>query len=47
MMKWYSVESIVSKSVDFEMMRHGFSPSSGRSDKDSVDNTNTEIIYLQ
>ena len=43
MMKWYSVESIestVAKSVDIEMIRHGFSPP----DTDSIDNTNTEII---
>ena len=40
MMKWYSVESIestVAKSVDV-------SPLNERSDTDSVDNTNTEII---
>ena len=40
MMKWYSVESTVTKSVDVEMIRHGFSPP----DTDSIDNTNTEII---
>jgi len=40
MMKWYSVESTDTKSVDVEMIRHGFSPS----DTDSIDNTNTEII---
>jgi len=40
MMKWYSVESTVTKSVDVEMIRHGFSPP----DTDSFDNTNTEII---
>ena len=42
-MKWISVESIestVTKSVDVEMIRHGFSPP----DTDSIDNTNTEII---
>ena len=33
MMKWYSIESTVEKSVDVEM-----------TDTDSVDNTNTEII---
>ena len=33
MMKWYSIESTVDKSVDVEM-----------TDTDSVDNTNTEII---
>jgi len=47
MMKWYSVESIestVAKSVDVEMIRHGFSPPGERSDTDSFDNTNTEII---
>ena len=40
MMKWYSVESTVTKCVDVEMIRHGFSPP----DTDSIDNTNTEII---
>jgi len=40
MMKWYSDESTVAKSVDIEMIRHGFSPP----DTDSIDNTNTEII---
>ena len=39
-MKWYSVESTVTKSVDVEMIRHGFSPP----DTDSIDNSNTEII---
>ncbi|KAG4098291.1 hypothetical protein H8356DRAFT_1354833 [Neocallimastix lanati (nom. inval.)] len=42
-MKWYFVESIestVAKSVNVEMIRHGFSPP----DTDSIDNTNTEII---
>jgi len=40
MMKWYSIESTVTKSVDVEMIRHGFSSP----DTDSIDNTNTEII---
>jgi len=44
MTKWYSVESTVAKSVDVEMIRYGFSPPSERSDTDSFDNTNTEII---
>jgi len=47
MMKWCSVESIestVAKSVDVEMIRHGFSPLDEKSDTDSVDNTNSEII---
>jgi len=47
MMKWYSVESIkstIAKSVDIEMIRYGFSPPGERSDTDSFDNTNTEII---
>ncbi|KAG4087662.1 hypothetical protein H8356DRAFT_1433444 [Neocallimastix lanati (nom. inval.)] len=35
MMKWYSVESTVTKCVDVSMIRHGFSP---------PDNTNSEII---
>ena len=46
-MKWYSVEfieSTVAKSVDVEMIRNGFSPPGERSDTDSFDNTNTEII---
>ena len=34
------------KSVDVEMIRHGFSPPGERSDTDSVDNTNTEIFAL-
>jgi len=47
MMKWYSVESIEStfaKSIDVSMIRHGFSPPGERTDTDSLDNTNTEII---
>ena len=44
MMKWYSVESTVTKSVDVEMIRHGFSPPDKMTDTDSVDNTNTQII---
>ena len=47
MMKWYSAESIestVAKSVNVEMIKHGFSPPGERSDTDSIDNTNTEII---
>jgi len=47
MMKWYSVESIeftVAKSVDVEMIKHGFSPPGERSNIDSFDCTNTEII---
>jgi len=44
MMKWYSVESTVAKSVDVEIIRHGFSPPGERTDTDSFDNTNTEII---
>jgi len=40
MMKWHSVESTVTKSVDVEVIRYGFSPP----DTDSIDNTNTEII---
>ena len=43
-MKWYSFESTVAKSVDVEMIRHGFSPPGERSDTDSFDNTNTEIM---
>ena len=44
MMKWYSVESTIAKSVDVEMIRHGFSPGGERIDTESLDNTNTEII---
>jgi len=44
MMKWYSVESTVAERVDVEMIRHGFSPPSERTNTDSLDNTNTEII---
>ena len=44
MMKCYSVESTVAKSVDVEMIRHEFSPPGERTDTDSLDNTNTEII---
>jgi len=46
-MKWYSIESgesTVTKSVDVEMIRHGFSPSGEMTDTDSIDNTSTEII---
>ena len=41
MMKWYSVESTVAKSVDVEMIRHGLSPPGEMTDTDSIDNTNT------
>jgi len=44
MMKWNSVKSIVTRSVDIEMIRHEFSPLGEVSDTDSVDNTSTEII---
>jgi len=44
MMKWYSVESNVSKSIGIEVIRNEFSPPGERSDTDSFDNTNTEII---
>ena len=44
MMKWYSVESNVSKSIGIEVTKHEFSPPGERSDTDSFDNTNTEII---
>ena len=44
MMKWYSVESTVAKSVDVEMIRHEFSPPGKRTDTDSLDNSNIEII---
>ena len=44
MIKWYKVESTVAKNVEVEMIRHGFSPPGERSDIDSVDNTNPEII---
>jgi len=35
MMKWYSIESIVAKSVDVEMIRYGFSPPVEMTDTDS------------
>ena len=44
MMKWYSIESTVAKSVDVEMIRHEFSPPGEMTDTDLVDNTNAEII---
>jgi len=44
LMKWYSVESTIAKSVDVEMIRHGFSPPGEKINTDSLDNTNTEII---
>ena len=44
LMKWYSVESTIVKSVDVEIIRHGFSTPGERIDTDSLDNTNTEII---
>ena len=44
MMKWYSVESIVTKSVDVEMIRHVFSLPGEKTITDSLDNTNSEII---
>ena len=40
----YSVESTVAKSVDLEIIRHGFSPPGEMTDTDSVDNTNTKIV---
>jgi len=47
MVKWYSVESTVAKSVVVEMIGHGFSPPGEMTDTESVDNTNTEIITSQ
>ena len=47
MMNWHSVESIestVAESVDVKMIRHEFLPPSERTDTDSLDNTNIEII---
>jgi hypothetical protein len=44
MKKWYSIESTGAKSVDVEMIWHGFSPPGERTDTDSLDNTNIEII---
>jgi hypothetical protein len=50
-MKWYSTESMVAKKRRRrnDIIRHGFSPTSEKSDtdSDSFDNTNTEIITLQ
>jgi len=48
-MNWYSVESIefiIDKSVDIEMIRHGFSPHCERSDTDSFDKLITLILKL-
>ena len=44
MMKWYSVESTVAKSVEVEMIRHGFSPPGEKTNTDSLDSTNIKII---
>jgi len=44
MMKWYSVESNVAKSIGIEVIMNEFSPPCERSDTNSFDNTNTEII---
>jgi len=41
MMKWYSLEFTVAKSVDVEMIWHGFSPSGEKTNTNSLDNTNT------
>jgi len=43
-MKWYSVESNIAKSINNEIIRHGFSPPGKKTNTDSLDNTNTEII---
>ena len=43
-MKWYSVGSTVAKSVDVEMIRHGFLPPGEKINTNSLDITNTEII---
>jgi len=43
-MKWYSNESTVAESGDVEMIRYGFWSPVERTDTDSLDNTNTEII---
>jgi len=44
LMKWYSVESNIAKSINNEIIRHGFSPPGKKTNTDSLDNTNTEII---
>ena len=36
MMKWYSVESTVTKCVDVSMIRHGFSPPGEKTNTDFV-----------
>ena len=46
MMKWYSVESTIAKSVDVETIRHGFLTPGERIYTDSLDNTNTEITKI-
>ena len=47
MMKWYSVESTVAKSVDdVEMIRHEFSPPREMTDTDSIDNTMKLLLAI-
>ena len=38
------MKSTVAKSVDVEMIRHGFSPPGEKTNTDSIDNINTEFI---
>jgi len=49
MMKWYSVESIEStfaKSVDVEMIRHGFSPPGERTDTEIINRNNKRGVII-
>eukprot|EP00833_Pecoramyces_ruminatium_P008860 jgi/Orpsp1_1/1182892/evm.model.c7180000083093.1 len=46
MMEWYNIRPTVAKSVDVEMIRHGFSPPSRRaSDTESNDNSSNGVIF--
>eukprot|EP00833_Pecoramyces_ruminatium_P009598 jgi/Orpsp1_1/1183630/evm.model.c7180000086049.1 len=46
MMEWYNIRPTVAKSVDVEMIRHGFSPPSRRaSDTESNVNSSTADIF--
>ena len=50
MMKWYSVESIEStfaKSVDVEMIRHGFSPPGERTDTEIIIRNNRRGVIIE
>eukprot|EP00833_Pecoramyces_ruminatium_P010910 jgi/Orpsp1_1/1184942/evm.model.c7180000091668.1 len=46
MMEWYNIRPTVAKSVDVEMIRHGFSPPSRRaSDTESNENSSNGVIF--